>query len=553
MAPAMKVTLKWEEGEDSAAHLSIKLTLPRKWKDGPTSKLKDTFVEQYNAKRGGAEGAGAKLDASEVHFITAKGLALSDADVVHKVMASGDHLRLKPGAAPARLAAPATATAPAPPASSQPTPGVSTAKAALDAAREPELSKGFDYRKWDRLDLSDEDGDDCHPNIDKESWKRLMGQKRADRREKEDEKIAAYQKKVDKYTKKAADVQAKMDAGDADAQLLVDLKDAKDSLAGYQTKLDHFLATRKLTADDLCETAEDGSLIAEKAEMTPLAPAVPAPVASQTTLAKASVTADGKPDFSPEMPRDESSEYDAFIKVHRETVDKYASLRGDEVSESYLLANSALLSEHAEGYLLLLTLDKCMAHLAARAEYEEAHGGKKLPAKAERGFEDQELGVARQHLLVQFVLTLSKGKKCDPRDMIKPFFMRTSKTSKNRVEGFEEDLLAFVKRIRDRAAEKRANGEPSPLAATHARDGDEEQYEPAGVGPGGLDPNEVLPTLPKAMQDAFVEQDIEALKGCIAAFSDEEAKYHMDRCIASGLWRPSADDEVDDDDENEVD
>jgi hypothetical protein len=34
-------------------------------------------------------------------------------------------------------------------------------------------SDRLDYSKWDRLDLSDDDAEDCHPNIDMESWKRL--------------------------------------------------------------------------------------------------------------------------------------------------------------------------------------------------------------------------------------------------------------------------------------------------------------------------------------------------------------------------------------------
>jgi len=66
----------------------------------------------------------------------------------------------------------------------------------------------------------------------------------------------------------------------------------------------------------------------------------------------------------------------------------------------------------------------------------------------------------------------------------------------------------------------------------------EEQMEAerAPIGPGGLDPTEVLNTLPKSMQDAFMTQNIEKLKKVIAEMNPEEAAYHMKRCVDSGLW-----------------
>jgi len=400
---------------------------------------------------------------------------------------------------------------------------VSSAQA-LAAARQPQ--RAFDYSKWDRLDLSDDDGDDCHPNIDKASWVRLMAQKRADRRKKEDEKIAAYKAKFEKYTERAQEIQRKIDEGDDEPQLLVDLRDAKDSAQQYQAKLERFIATRKLTADDVCDVSEDHTVVAERADIKPLMPdAAPAASAAPSTM-------------KPDRPKDEYMEYDTYIKMHRPLVDQYAALRSDEASEHFLFENPQVLHEHAEGYLLLLTLDTCMKHLAEKDQMGDA-----WTSKHERQWADKELAIARQHLLIQFVLTLSKGKHVDPRDMIKPFFRKTSKQYADRVEGFEEDLEAFVKRIRNRAIEKREKGERSPLDGPIHNGEDDEEYELADLGPGGLDPNEVLPTLPEAMQNAFIEQDTDALRAALAALPEEEAHYHMQRCIDSGLWRPGPGDE----------
>jgi hypothetical protein len=60
------------------------------------------------------------------------------------------------------------------------------------------------------------------------------------------------------------------------------------------------------------------------------------------------------------------------------------------------------------------------------------------------------------------------------------------------------------------------------------------------VGPGGLDPNEVLNSLPAELAEAFVDQDTPRLKSVLAALPSEEAQYHMQRCIDSGLWVANA-------------
>jgi cell division cycle protein 37 len=47
------------------------------------------------------------------------------------------------------------------------------------------MSKGFNYSKWDNIELSD-DEEDTHPNIDRESWFRMKHRSRVEREEHED-------------------------------------------------------------------------------------------------------------------------------------------------------------------------------------------------------------------------------------------------------------------------------------------------------------------------------------------------------------------------------
>ena len=62
----MKVLLHYEDNENTALHKSLKITLPKSWNTGPSSKLLDQFVESYNANE--TLGSNNPLDASTLHL-----------------------------------------------------------------------------------------------------------------------------------------------------------------------------------------------------------------------------------------------------------------------------------------------------------------------------------------------------------------------------------------------------------------------------------------------------------------------------------------------------
>jgi hypothetical protein len=61
----MKVLLHYEESEQTELHKSLKITLPKSWKTGPTSQLLSQFIESYN---GNASFSDNKLQESEMHL-----------------------------------------------------------------------------------------------------------------------------------------------------------------------------------------------------------------------------------------------------------------------------------------------------------------------------------------------------------------------------------------------------------------------------------------------------------------------------------------------------
>merc|ERR1711909_1918 len=88
--------------------------------------------------------------------------------------------------------------------------------------------------------------------------------------------------------------------------------------------------------------------------------------------------------------------------------------------------------------------------------------------------------------------------------------------------------MGIKKRIKKRAAEKIAEAI------------EEERLE--RLGPGGLDPADVFESLPDVMKSCFESQDIGLLQQVIKELPEEEARYHMKRCVDSGLWVPSSED-----------
>jgi len=220
--------------------------------------------------------------------------------------------------------------------------------------------------------------------------------------------------------------------------------------------------------------------------------------------------------------------YESFVKDNRGVMMEYAAIdEEDEKSEQYILSHPQLLSEHATGFYLIHCINL------------QAEGKTREMRKC-----------ARQYLMLTYICDLAKtmpGR--DARDCIKPLFKKME-LNQEVAEGFADHLEKYISHVKTRAEVKKeemANEEEEGEYVTLQKG---EQ-----VGPGGLDPAEVFETLPKVMQEAFGERDIDALKAALHSLSTEDAQYHMKRCIDSGLWDPAGAGgggaEIEDDDEDD--
>ena len=500
--PVIKVKMRWEEGTDEAKHFVIKFKVPKKWKPGPVQKLKETFVDSYNKKHGPAH----TLELESVHLVCSSGKILYDEDVIEANVSAHADIRVKPGQAPERKQ------------NHWSHPSVAGASRPVNEAGQAKTASGlsFNYSKWDNLDVSDEeeDGADCHPNIDKKSWVRLKQQKRADEREKQkallDKLTKDRNEKKNRLDgmKKSLPEKEPDDAAEKESymELRQDIQDLQFALDDAEHALAEALRKKKWTADELCAIGEDHTSSNPNKEIAaPIVPVAPGPT---------------PPPFQ---------DYDSYVTQHMGTIRAYALLQGSyDKFRDFLWEHHELLSDHVTGYLLLLCLD-----------YEM--DGRRNDAQQ----------VAHNYQIIQFCLELAMANKWDARDAVKAFFKRIydDTDATKYVKGFNEAVNDFMQKLIQRAITKKEAGEPSPLkeqerAEAEAAAQDEADNEngvvldDAPMGPGGLHPQEVFDSLPEEMQDCFATQDIPKLQKLIETMDPEKASYYLKRCVDSGLWVP---------------
>ena len=177
------------------------------------------------------------------------------------------------------------------------------------------MSKPFDYSKWDRLEISD-DEKDAHPNIDSSLMIRIKREQRA-RREAEEEMKKAQLRKI----------------GTPEALKQVEEIERK----------------ARLHVDNICRVVDEKTIVNK-----PAAPSLP----SKTSPSSSSSS---DPVVEPVGEKSEEEEFEAYVEKHEDAVVGYAQLSKFVESEQYLLDHLEVLNEHACGWLLLHMLSLEMA------------------------------------------------------------------------------------------------------------------------------------------------------------------------------------------------
>ncbi|XP_071360835.1 hsp90 co-chaperone Cdc37 isoform X2 [Trachinotus anak] len=225
-----------------------------------------------------------------------------------------------------------------------------------------------------------------------------------------------------------------------------------------------------------------------------------------------------KPATKEEMEEDKVETHKTFVQKYSKEIKHFGMLRRWDDSQKYLSDNPHLVCEETAN---------CLVVICINFEIDEKH------ALMEQ--------VAHQAIVMQFILDLARTLKVDPRGCFRQFFSRIKTADKPYQDAFDRELELLKERVRS-CAQIRMDDAMKELV---------EEERQKRLGPGGLDPAEVYESLPKEIQRSFDEKNIQMLQEALNKLDPEEGKYHLKRCIDSGLWVPDSGEGDDEEEEDE--
>uniref|UniRef100_A0A663DQV6 Hsp90 co-chaperone Cdc37 n=1 Tax=Aquila chrysaetos chrysaetos TaxID=223781 RepID=A0A663DQV6_AQUCH len=345
-----------------------------------------------------------------------------------------------------------------------------------------------DYSVWDHIEVSD-DEDETHPNIDTASLFRWRHQARVERMEQFQKEKEELDKGCRECKRKLAECQKKMkelevtdpESGKGELEKLqAEAQQLKNEEKSWENKLEELKKKEKNMPWNVDTLSKDGF--------------------SKSVF-------NVKPEEKEETEEQKEKKHKTFVERYEKQIKHFGMLRRWDDSQKYLSDNPHLVCEETANYLVIWCID---------LEVEEKH------ALMEQ--------VAHQTIVMQFILELAKSLKVDPRACFRQFFTKIKTADQQYMEGFNDELEAFKERVRGRAK----------VRIEKAMKEYEEEERQKRLGPGGLDPVEVYESLPPELQKCFDVKDVQMLQDTISKMDPTEAKYHMQRCIDSGLWVPNA-------------
>ncbi|KAK2501014.1 hypothetical protein MC885_003232 [Smutsia gigantea] len=377
-----------------------------------------------------------------------------------------------------------------------------------------------DYSVWDHIEVSD-DEDETHPNIDTASLFRWRHQARVERMEQFQKEKEELDRGCRECKRRVAECQRKLKA--------------LEVAEGDSSKVD----LERLQAEAQQLRREERSWEQKLEEMRKKEKSMPWNVdtLSRDGFSKSMVNT------KPEQAEEESEEvreqkHKTFVEKYEKQIKHFGMLRRWDDSLKYLSDNAHLVCEETANYLVIWCIDLRVEEKCALMEQ-----------------------VAHQTIVMQFILELAKSLKVDPRACFRQFFTKIKTADRQYMEGFNDELEAFKERVQGRAK----------LRIEKAVKEYEEAERQKRLGPGGLDPVEVyecLPEvrssalagrrqtgppkvsgvqaltparlLPQELQKCFAVKDVQMLQETISKMDPTDAKYHMQRCIDSGLWVPNS-------------
>jgi len=356
------------------------------------------------------------------------------------------------------------------------------------------MARPLNYSKWNNIEVSD-DEDDTHPNIDTPSLFKWRHEARVQRMEEMDAKKKAASEEKKKKEQEIEALKKKMASTVLSESEMAIIKKGLNELEkeAQQAKL------------------KEDQVIDEERKMPLNVDTMSTPGFSKSIINKP------KPRTNEHLSEKErEKKMRDFVNKNEKEIKAFGWLKKFDDSKAFMLEHPHLACEETANYLVIHCLN---------LEMENKHEAMQQ--------------VAHQCICVQYLLELSKQLDVDPRSCISSFFTKIQIADNEYKKAFQDELDAFIERIGCRAEQKiEEQMEEAKLEAQREEELDRQNR----LGPGGLDPVEVFDTLPDALKECFESQDIQRLQDTIKNMNQDDARYHMKRCVDSGLWKPQADD-----------
>ena len=442
-----------------------------------------------------------------------------------------------------------------------------------------------DYSKWDKIELSDDEDIECHPNIDKASWVRLMQQKihreRAERKQRiaqmkaehstntglrqrlvtlqtelkqnpgsettksRVEKLVGETREFDKVRKGELlnpDSEQFMQAKDTDEVFVMLMSRLLD-----ENKLDRNQTDAVVKAlPDVVET-ELPKLDKRQAELLKN-------IAKEEHEQNKKLTSEniGHEGFSKtiinpgtsKMPPISAADSTKTGKMAKGKEKKIEVLNpGFEDKPIPASASSTASQEETDDFglrELSLAEEKILLDFASKPTFEDSFRHlQQYPELVTREYSDQLMARAFQLQMknrskeakncVKWSLALNYSMQLGPQG-VGMFYKRMMSGQKEAVQFFEEDLERTFAHLKERSkvlAEKHRSDKLSP--------------ENSNLTP---DQAKVFVTFPKYFQDAFMSADMDEINAAFAKMGQEEAKRVMEECQRTGLIQVMSQDEA---------
>lgn len=317
-----------------------------------------------------------------------------------------------------------------------------------------------------------DDEDDTHPNIDNASLFRWRHQARIERMREMEEKKKQILIEKERVEAKLKSIRERQDHGSEE------LKQVENEYENARAKWEEISKEERLQPWNVDTISKDGwekTIINKPKKIQP-----------------AALTEEEK-----------ERRYNEFIKKYESKIKEFGMLAKWDDCRKFLLEYPDLCCEETANYLTIWCLNLEIEEKGSLMEH-----------------------VSKQAIAMQYMLELAKQLDVDVRSCISSFFKRIQTADQQYIKAFEDEIEDFKRRIRERAK----------VRIEAAMKQVEEDERAARLGPGGLDPLEVIETLPPDLKECFENQDTGKLQDVLTKMSEEDAQYHMKRCVDSGLW-----------------